>query len=124
MSTVAISLAATSAATTASINSNNSEVKKQACKVYEREFNSITATVEQKQDYAKCINELHPNFSGGDIIFFKCLVVLAFVTFVVSVYKGYKDLDIIFGLLLGALLAVFVPLLILLFAAGLCFLIS
>lgn len=114
------------AASSASANSSNeTKLKKIKCEIYEQKFNSTTATVEQKQQYADCIQLLHPCMTGVELLFAKFLVVLSFVFFVIGGWLGFKEeRSLIFSTLIGVLSAVFVPLMLFLVVSGVIFLFS
>ena len=107
MSVVAIGLA-TGAAVASSSNSENSSANKTYyCNQIMPKFNPKTATVEQKQDYADCVDHFYPSMTPADIIAVKVMIIAAFISFVIaSVYCFRED-----GLI-GIVVATIAPLIV------------
>lgn len=102
MSGVAIGLA-TGAAVASSSNSGNSSAKKTYyCNQIMPEFNAKTATVEQKQDYADCVDHFYPSMTPADIIAVKVMIIAAFISFVIASVYFFKE-DGLIGVLPAAL---------------------
>ena len=110
-----------SISTNSSTSSNSKEI---ACKAIESSFNNTTATIEQKQQYAECIDMLYPLYSSNDILVVKVLVVLAFVSFIFGFIKGYKEYGFGLGMLVGVGLSLFIPLALVTVFVGIMFLFS
>ena len=120
MSAVAITLATTASSTNPN-SGNRQEIKKLQCEMLVPKFNNTTATIEQKQKYADCIEVLHPVNTAGEVLFFKFLIILAFISFGVGFYKS-KELDGTgMAIALGLLVSVLVPLVVFLVVAGIMF---
>lgn len=80
------------------------EAKIHICSEFMPKFNETTATVEQKQHYAECVNLVHPaQISDGVTIFIKVLIVCAFVGLLWGAWWGYEK-DGAVGLLFGGFL--------------------
>ena len=91
MSGVAIGLA-TGAAVASSSNSGVSSTKKTYyCNQIMPEFNHKTATIEQKQDYADCVDHFYPSMTPADIIAVKVIIIAAFISFVVAYAYFFKE---------------------------------
>lgn len=108
-------------ATNDSYSSSNKEI---ACKAIESSFNNTTASIEQKQQYAQCIDILYPIYSPNDILVMKVLVVIAFLAFMFGFIKGYKEDGIGIGLLVGVGFAIFIPFTLVILYSGITFLFS
>lgn len=105
MSTTAATSIAIVAATSASHSSTESdEAKKISCKSYEQTFNSNTATVAQKQQYAECVELLYlSEYTINEILAIKGSILVFIVLWIVCVTKmriDYNDWEdsILFGL--------------------------
>ena len=123
MSTAATVVAVNSASLSTN-NSSSSNTKELACKAIESSFNNTTASIEQKQQYAQCIDILYPIYSSNDILLMKVLVVISFLAFTFGFIKGYKEDGVGIGLLLGVGLALFIPFILVILYSGITFLFS
>lgn len=123
MSTSTTLLAVNSASISTNI-STSSNSKELACKAIESSFNNTTASIEQKQQYAQCIDILYPIYSLNDILVMKVLVVIAFLAFMFGFIKGYKEDGIGIGLLVGVGFAIFIPFTLVILYSGITFLFS
>ena len=102
MSGVAIGLA-TGAAVASSSNSVNSSTKKTYyCNQIMPKFNPKTATVEQKQNYADCVDHFYPSMTPADIIAVKVIIIAAFISFLMASVYFFKE-DGLIGVLPAAL---------------------
>ena len=81
-------------------------------------FNPKTATVEQKQDYAKCVNHFYPIMTPVDIIVFKVIIVISFISYIIGTWMWFKtDGVVVFAI------SLIIPILIslVLFSTYICF---
>lgn len=105
-------------------NSSSSNTKELACKAIESSFNNTTASIEQKQQYAQCVDILYPLYSSDDILVMKVLVIISFLAFTFGFIKGCKEADLGIGLLLGAGFALGIPFILVVLYSGITFLFS
>ena len=94
------------ATTTVSMNISNTsqQIKKANCEFLENSFNNATASVEQKQLYAECIQMLHPIHTTNDILILKGLIILGLVSFLVTAILNYRlNCDVLLAFLGGFL---------------------
>jgi hypothetical protein len=88
MSTSAV-FAASSAASAAAAQSAAHAARVDRCLVSVEKFNPTVATIEQKRDYAFCIDTLYPQpVSDGGILLFKVFFVLALLGGAYGVYES------------------------------------
>jgi ABC-type sulfate transport system permease subunit len=76
------------------------------CKVFLDGFQPAIATIEQKKEYAKCVNMIYPSpMSSADILFFKIALVIAFIGMAIGMWREakYEYSDKIMVLLMGGL---------------------
>lgn len=107
-----VATTASIAATTVSVNMSNTsqQLKKANCEFLENSFNNATASIEQKQLYAECIQMLHPIHTTNDILILKGLIILGLVSFVVTAILNYRlNHDILLALLVGLLFGIGLP---------------
>lgn len=111
---VTVSAGATAAASTASAlaSKRSTEAK---CNELVSGYEHTTATIEQRQEYADCIDMMHPSqLTGDEVIGLKIIIVCAFVGALVSYWKGRDSscgfsesaADAFFGAVFGALVPV------------------
>lgn len=89
------------------------EAKTLACKGVVDTFDSKTATIEQSQDYARCINHLYPaQLEGAEALMLKVAIVLCFMCAIYgAMHFGKKEGDwfsALMGFLIGFCFAVVV----------------
>jgi len=123
MSNLAIGLALGSSATGSTSSSNHAQMKAY-CSNMIHNFDSKYATIQQKQEYAKCVNKIYPQMSFVDVIVIKIAIIIAFVCFIASMYKGWKESDMVLGFILGILTSILTPLLFVFSVYGVIFLFS
>ena len=90
-STAAIvaSSAAVSAATSANIRYS---AKLQHCNNVLSNYNNTTATVQQMQEYANCVDVVHAKeLDASSVVLFKVVFVIAVVAMIVTAFKDYKQ---------------------------------
>lgn len=102
MSGVAIGLAAGAAVASSSNSSGSSAKKTYHCNQIMPKFNPKTATVEQKQDYADCVDHFYPSMTPVDIIAAKVMIIAAFISFVIASVYCFRE-DGFIGLALATL---------------------
>ena len=84
-----------------------------ACQGVMRGYTDLSATTEQKRGYAQCVERIYPEHTGSEAVFFKALIVAAFLGAAFGVW-GMRDEDGE-GKLLGAICGLlFAPLALLL----------
>lgn len=93
---VALAIAATSAANAAA-EAEASAAKDAACRVLVNGYQHAGSTVEQMQEYASCIERLHPAMTSGDIIFVKIAIVAAMIGGCIGLLVAWKDQEDFFG---------------------------
>ena len=123
MSNLAIKVALGSAVAN-SQDSDSSEQKTIYCNTVMPKFNPKIATIEQKQSYANCVDHFYPTMTGLDIIIMKVAIILAFIVFSISLYKGWKEYEIAMYFLVGVIGAFLVPVLFILASKAVMFLFS
>ena len=117
---VTVSAGATAAASTASAlaSKRSTEAK---CNELVSGYEHTTATIEQRQSYADCIDMMHPSqMTGHEVIGLKIIIVCAFVGALVSYWKGRDSscgfsesaADALFGVVFGAFAPVLVAVII------------
>lgn len=80
-------------------SSGSSDKKTNYCNQVMPVFNPKTATVEQKQDYAKCVDHFYPAMTPVDIIAIKVIIVVSFISYIVGTWVWFKvDGPIVFAL--------------------------
>lgn len=76
----------------ASINRERKELKTKNCVNLVQEFDNKTSSTQQKQEYAACVQHLHPTMSANDEIAFKAIAVVFLVSWLYSLgYLLYKN---------------------------------
>ena len=91
MSTSA-AFAGIAAANSAQAAAHAHRARVESCKVVTAQFEKTTATVEQQQEYASCINTLHPReMTDGGILAVKILIVLMLVGLVAGIVQAARD---------------------------------
>lgn len=109
-------------AATAADNREKAEAKTFNCTRTTESFDSKTATLEQKQKYAECVQYLHPVMTDQDIVLYKAASVLflvsclgAFIYMFETRHKAYCRekidyvlLPVVFGLGVTAVVGLFV----------------
>lgn len=85
-----VNLAISSAALVSSDAARRS-VERLECKSIEFDFNKTTATVEQKQDYARCIDVLYPKMGGHEVFALKLIIVFCLIGSIIGFIKGNKE---------------------------------
>ena len=104
----------------ASSNRERKELKTKNCVNLVQEFNNKTSSTQQKQEYAACVEHLHPTMSVTDVLAFKAIAVVFLVSWLCSLgymlhknkhRDGYSLFELIFGPLLFAMIAAFAVLL-------------
>lgn len=66
--------------------------KRIACEKFVTGFEHNTAIVQQRQQYAECVQVLYPTQMGGaEILWFKAAILAAFIGLIVGLRCGYKD---------------------------------
>ena len=83
-------------ASTAAVISANSanNARKEVCRQVIDGYNSVSASIEQAQEYAKCVLFLHPEtISATTTLMLRALVLSAFVGFVIGAWKSDWLLD-------------------------------
>jgi len=89
---------------TALAANNSASIKQQQCQKIINSFDNQIATIQQKQDYASCINYIYQQeLSYNTIVVFKIMFVIALIGLAIGLYQGYKAHD---GLLANVLLGV------------------
>ena len=75
-------------------SSNRKELKKIKCVAVERDYNKLTATTEQKQEYASCIDLNYPKISSPEeVLVLKAFIVLALIGGTMGFCYSFKDRD-------------------------------
>ena len=92
-------------------NTGSRDRKTNYCNQVMPVFNPKTATVEQKQDYAKCVDHFYPTMTPVDIIAIKIIIVVSFISYIVGTWMWFKidgavvfAFSIIIPLLIGLVL--------------------
>ena len=66
--------------------------KRIACEKFVTGFEHSTATVQQRQQYAECVQVLYPTQMGGaEILWLKAAILATFIGLIVGLRCGYKD---------------------------------
>lgn len=95
----------------------NSENKKGYCLGVEKNFDSLTATVEQKQEYAECVGLLHPNeMTGSEILAWK-IIIFAGLGSAIFAFWRFKD-DLIEAVIFSLVALLGVPIVLMLIGLG------
>ena len=90
-STAAIVASSSAVSATTSANIKHS-AKLQHCNNVLSNYNSTTATVQQMQEYANCIDVVHPKeLDVSSVVLFKVVFVIAVVAMIVTAFKDYKQ---------------------------------
>lgn len=96
--------------------SNSSSQRKELCKLTIDQFDNKTASIEQKQKYADCVDNVYPQtMSDPMIIIVKILIMCAFIGAGVGVWKARHEggaIDYIMFGIMGLVAGVVIPLLI------------
>lgn len=104
----------------ASSNRERKELKTKNCVNLVHEFDNKTSSTQQKQEYAACVQHLHPTLTETDELALKAVVVVFFVSWLYSLgYMLHKNKNrveyslpsLIIGPVLFAMIAAFVVLL-------------
>lgn len=104
----------------ASSNRERKELKTKYCVNLVQEFDNKTSSTEQKQEYAACVQHLHPTMSVNDGLAFKAIAVVFLVSWLCSLgyvlyknkhYDLYDLAELIFLPILFSMLVTFVMLL-------------
>lgn len=108
---IAIGIAVGASASSASAAK---QAKQATCLQVMEKFQPVTATTEQKQDYAECVGFMHPQpIPSGDIFFLKVVLLLIFSCGVFAVWKECRDgtswfsLDALMVFIVGCTVGVF-----------------
>lgn len=120
MSAVAISsgAAASAAASNAAAQAAARRAHEAECRITMPSYQDATATVEQRHEYAGCVDLMYPQeMGGGETIFVKALIALCFIGIGVGAWWGSRDTFT--GAAMGAFLGAIVLPLALLVLAGL-----
>ena len=105
----------------ASSNRERKELKTKNCVNLVQEFDNKTSSTQQKQEYAACVQHLHPTMSANDELACKAIAVVFLVSWLCSLgymlyknkydYDSYELYELILGPMLFSLLVTFVMLL-------------
>lgn len=79
---VVISTGATSSISAAASANAARSIKKRQCKVTMKDFTDKESTIEQKQQYAECVQLIHP--ASIDITMFSVFIVIIVACFIAS----------------------------------------
>lgn len=85
-------IAASSAAVVAATSANHQHIAKlQHCNNILNSYNSTTATVQQMQEYANCVDAVYTKEpDASSIILFKVVFVIAVVAMIITAIREYK----------------------------------
>lgn len=76
----------------ASSNRERKELKTKNCVNLVQEFDNKTSSTQQKQEYAACVEHLHPNMSETDVLTLKAIAVVFLVSWLCSLgYMLHKN---------------------------------
>lgn len=98
----------------ASSNRERKELKTKNCVNLVQEFDNKTSSTQQKQEYAACVEHLHPTVSETDVLAFKAIAVVFLVSWLCGLgymlhknkHRDEYDLPLlIFGPVLFAMIA-------------------
>lgn len=85
MNTTTMAISGTALVLAADANHTAHEAKKLSCLSLEKTFDAKTSNIEEKQDYAECINTLYP---ANTILIGQEVAILLLVMFLISVFRG------------------------------------
>lgn len=86
---VSAGIAGAAAGSTAASSAQATTAKKIACQSIVSSFDSKTATIQESQTYASCIQLLHPSeMSGAEVIAIKVLIVVALLGAAFGFWRG------------------------------------
>lgn len=106
MSNIAIGAASGAAAGAAA---GRAAARRVQCEMIVKDYDAHTATVEQKRDYADCVETLYPDpLTPGQAIVIKVVIVLCLLSAVAGAKKGADDDGIVgacVGFVVGIVLA-------------------
>lgn len=104
---VAINAANTANSSAAAARAHQAQVT--ACQALTKDFHGDTATIEQRQSYAECVQVLYPQEMGADsVLFIKAMIVAAILGVIVGAFRevraGYEPFgDALFGGIKGVI---------------------
>lgn len=84
-------LAITTALVASNQNTSRSNQKTAYCNAIMPKFNPVAATIQQKQNYASCVNHFYPSLTGVDIIAVKLLIVIGFIIAIAFGIKAFRE---------------------------------
>ena len=117
-SSAAIAIAASSNAAAAAAMQR---AKKDECASIEKNYDGTNATVEQKQQYADCIELLYPKeMTESDIIGAKIFIAIGVIGFLFGGVWGIKEDGLLSGAVFAFIAALALPLVALIFYLAAC----
>lgn len=106
-------------ANSASALAEANAAKTAACNVVVKHYEPKIATVQQMQEYASCVDHLHPAAaSGAEVFMVKASIIMAIIGLIVGVWIGLKQdgvvgvLGGVMGFLIGACIPLFIGLIV------------
>ena len=122
ISNSSVNVAVLGASTNVSSNGANNAMKDYYCNQLMTSFNTLNSTVEQKQQYAECVDHLYPEIDGGSIMALKVIVLVVIISFFIGAFIASKQGDdIIMSAIFGMVCSVGVTVLSFLLFMGVSF---
>ena len=122
VSNSSVNLAVLGASTNVSSNDSNNAMKDYYCNQLMTSFNTLNSTVEQKQQYAECVDHLYPKIDGASLIVLKVIILVSIISFFVGTFIARKEGDnIIMSAIFGMVCCVGIGMLCFLLFIGLTF---